>query len=130
MSEEEKRAGSEIIGELEALGQQLASALRALWQSEESLKFRRDVGEGFGELGKQIDAAFKSAQESDAARQFGEQVKETVDKAREADVVVKVERSLVTGLRELNQQLSKTISSLQENEPPVEPPASGPEDPA
>ena len=122
MSEEEKREGSEILGELEALGQQLASAVRALWQSEESRKFRQDVGEGFAELGKQLDAAIKSAQETDAARQFSEQVKETMDKARETDVVGKLERSLVTGLRELNEQLSKTVSSLQDEEPPAEPP--------
>ena len=130
MSEEDKREGSEILGELEALGQQLASAVRALWQSEESRKFRQDVGEGFAELGKQLDAAIKSAQETDAARQFSEQVKETVDKARETDVVGKLERILVTGLRELNEQLSKTVSSLQDDEPPAEPPAPGPEKPA
>jgi hypothetical protein len=130
MSEEEKREGSQIVGELEALGQQLASALRGLWQSEESRKFRQEIGEGFTELGKQIDAAFKAAQESDAAKQFGEQVKETVDKARETDVVGKLERSLVSGLRDLNEQLSKTVSSLQEDEPPAEPPTSGPENPA
>ena len=116
---------SEILGELEALGQQLASAVRSLWQSEESRKFRQEVAEGFAELGKQLDAAIKSAQESDAARQFSEQVKETVDKARETDVVGKLERSLVTGLRSLNEQLSKTVSSLQEEEPPAEPPESG-----
>jgi hypothetical protein len=126
MSEEEKRASSEIVGELEALGQQLASALRALWHSEESRKFRQEIGEGFVELGKQVDAAFKAAQESDAARQFSEQVKETVDKARETDVIGKVERSLVTGLRDLNEQLSKTVSSLQDDEE-GEPPAPGPE---
>lgn len=131
MSEEEKRdEGSEILGELEALGQQLVSAVRALWQSEESRKFRQEVGEGFAELGKQLDSAVKSAQESDAGRQFSEQVRETMDKARETDVIGKLERSLVTGLRELNEQLSKTVSSLQEEEPPAEPPASGPEKPA
>jgi uncharacterized coiled-coil DUF342 family protein len=123
MSEEEKRESSEIVGELEALGQQVVGALRALWQSEESRKFRQEIGEGFAELGKQVDAAFKAAKESDAAKQLGEQVKETVDKARETDVVGKVERSLVTGLQELNQQLAKTVASLQDKEPP----ASGPE---
>ena len=127
MSEEEKREGGEIVGELEALGQQVVSALRALWQSDESRKFRQDIGDGFTELAKQVDAAFKAAKESDTAKQFGEQVKETVDKARETDVVGKVERSLVTGLHELNEQLSKTVASLHEKEPPAEPPASGPE---
>ncbi len=127
MSEEEKRERSEIVGELEALGQQVVSALRAMWQSEESRKFRQEIGDGFAELGKQVDAAFQAAKESDPAKQLSEQMKETMDKARETDVVGKVERSLVSGLHELNQQLSKTVASLQDEEPPAEPPASGPE---
>lgn len=119
---EEKKPASDIVDELEALGQQVATALRSLWESEESRKFRQEIGEGFAELGKQLDQAFKSAQESEAAKQFSEQVKETVDKARESDIVGKIEQSLVSGLRELNEQFSKTVSSLQEDQPPAEPP--------
>jgi DNA primase large subunit len=118
---EEKKQGGEIMEELEALGQQLTSALRALWESEDSRNFRQEIGDGFAELGRQLDVAFKSAQESEAAKEFSEQVKETMDKARESDVAGKIERSLLSGLRELNEQLSKTVSSLQEEgagEPP------------
>ena len=58
--------------------------------------------DGFVELGHQVETAVKSAQESEAAKQFSEQVKETMDKARESDVAAKLEEGLVTGLRELN----------------------------
>jgi len=127
---EEKRPGSEIIDELEALGQQLTTAIRSLWQSEESRKFRQEIGQGFTDLGKQIDAAFKAAQDSEAAKEFSGQVKETVDKARESDIVGKVERSLVAGLHDLNEEFSKTVASLQKQQPPAEPPADSPEDQA
>jgi hypothetical protein len=113
---EEAKPHSEILEELQSLGQQLSAAVKSLWESEESRKLRKDIGEGFVELGKQLDTAVKSAQESEAAKQFTGQVKETMDKARETDIAGKLEQGLVTGLRELNEQLSKMISSLESKE--------------
>jgi phage-related protein len=108
---EEQKPSSEILDELEALGQQLVTAVKSLWESEDSRKLRQEIGEGFAELGQQIDTAVKSAQESEAVQQFEEQVKETVDKARESDVAGKLEQGLATGLRELNEQISKLVGS-------------------
>lgn len=122
---EEQKPRSEILGEIEALGQKLATAVRSLWESEESRKLRQEIGEGFTELGRQIETAVKSAQESEAARQISTQVKETVDKARESDIAGKVEQGLLSGLRELNEQLSKLIASLEKKEPPQAGPEGG-----
>lgn len=108
---EEKAPKSEVLDELESLGQQLVTAVKSLWDSEDSRKLRQEIGEGFAELGRQLDQAVKSAQESEAAKEFRVQVKETVDKAREADVAQKVEQGLVDGLRALNQELSKLVDS-------------------
>jgi hypothetical protein len=119
MSEEKK---SEILTELESLGQQLAAAVKSLWESEESRNLRRDLAEGFATLGKELDSAVKTAQDSDAARQFGQQVKETVEKARASDAAAKVEHGLITGLRELNEGIAKLIDSLQEDKPAAAPP--------
>jgi hypothetical protein len=104
---------SEVLDELQQLGHQLTTAIKALWESEESRSLRREIGEGFAELGKQLDTAIKSAQESDAAKQFSEQVKETVDRARESDVAGKLKAELVVGLRELNTHLSKMVDSME-----------------
>jgi plasmid replication initiation protein len=106
---EEKETKSEILGELESLSQQLVTAVKSLWDSEDSRKLRQEIGDGFSELGRQLDQAVKSAQESEAAKEFRVQVKETMDKAREADVAQKVEQGLVDGLRALNQELSKLV---------------------
>lgn len=117
---EEQKPSSEILDELEALGQQLATAVKSLWESEDSRKLRQEIGEGFAELGRQIDTAVKSAQESEAVQQFEEQVKDTVDKARESDIAGKLEQGLATGLRELNEQISKLVGSPEEK-PEAEP---------
>jgi hypothetical protein len=118
---EEQTKDSEILGEIQSLGQQLATAIKSMWESEESRKLRQEIGEGFVELGHQLDAAVKSAQESEAAKQFSEQVRDVVDKARKSDVTAKVEEGLVAGLRELNEQLSKVIDTIESDEPQEEP---------
>jgi soluble cytochrome b562 len=117
MTEEQKK-DSTILNEFEALGQQLAAAVKSLWESDETRKLRQDLRDGFVELGRQLDTAVKSAQESEAAKEFSEQVKETVDKARQSDLAGKLEQGLVTGLRELNQEISKLVGSLQEKDVP------------
>lgn len=117
MSEEQK-PGSEILGEIESLGQKLVMAVKSLWESEDSRRLRQEIAEGFAGLGRQIDTAIKSAQESEAARRFS-------DKARESDIAGKVEQGLVSGLRELNEQLAKLIASLEKKEPPQTGPEGG-----
>lgn len=123
---EERKPTKDVLDELEALGQQLTTALKTLWESEESRKLRQDLREGFVQLGQEIDEAVKSAQESDAAKQFGEQVKGTVDRARSSDVAGQIEQGLATGLRKMNEELSKIIDSLEEGDTDDTPPEAQP----
>jgi hypothetical protein len=127
---EEQKPSSDILDELESLGQQLATAVKSLWESEDSRKLRKEIGEGFSELGRQLDTAVKSAQDSEAVHQFEEQVKETVHKARESDIAGKLEQHLVTGLRELNDQISKLVTSVEEKAEPEAEPKAEPEEPS
>ena len=115
-------ASSEILQELQSLGRELTATVRALWESEESRRLRQEIGEGFVELGRQVDAAVQSAQESETARQLEEQVKEAVEKARQSDLSRQVEEGLLMGLRVLNEQLSRVVSSLSTEKPPEAPP--------
>jgi hypothetical protein len=125
MTEEQKPTG-DVVDQLRMLGQQLGAAVKALWESEETRSMRDEIQQGFVELGQHVDSAIKSAQESAAAKQFGTQIKETVDKARESDVAEKIEEGVVTGLRELNKQLGQFVASwtgTKTTEPPAAPPA-------
>ena len=115
MTEEQKPSG-EILDELQSLGEQLVTAVKALWDSEDARNVRQEIGDGFVELGHQVDEAIKSARESEATKEFEAKVKETVDKARESDVAGQVQEGLVTGLRQLNEEMSKWIGSLKPTE--------------
>ena len=128
MTEEQKPSG-DILKELKTFGEQLGTAVKALWESEESRNLRKEIVEGMTEVSTQIESALKSAQESEAAKQFGAQVKETVDKARESDIAGKLHQSLVGGLRDVNAELSKVLDTWEANRPaeapkPPEPPDS------
>jgi len=118
MADEQKS----LMYELQTLGQQLTTAVKALWESEDSRQLRQEIGDGFAELGNQLDTAVKNAQESEAAKQFSDQIKATMDQARESDIAGEVEHGLVTGLEQLNQELAKLIGSLQEGRSAPVPP--------
>jgi hypothetical protein len=109
---EEKSAGHQVFEEFQSLGSELALAFKAMWEHDDSRKLRQELRTGFSELGRQVDSAMQTAQESETAQQFGEQVKDTVDKARESDLAAKMEEGVLTGLRELNTEISKFVSSI------------------
>ncbi len=124
---EEKEPRGEIVDQLNELGDKLATAVKALWDSDDARKVRQEIGDGFSELGQQIDEAVTKAKESEAAKEFEARVKETVDKARESDVAGQVQEGLVSGLRKLNEDLSKWLGSLERGGAPEAGAAAEPE---
>ena len=122
---EEKKSGSELMSELDSLGMQLVTTVKALWDSDESRKLRQEIGDGFVQLGEQVDSAIKTAQESETAQELKVQFKETVDKARESDVAAEVQDNLVSGLHQLNTELGKLVTSLNPSDKAADEPAAG-----
>ena len=124
MSEEQKPTG-DVLEELKLFGQQLGSAVKSLWESEESRNLRQEISEGLNEAVREMDKAVKNVQASDAAKDFSEQVRGSVDKASESDVVGQIQKGLVTGLRDINAEIGKLIDSWETKKPaePAEPPA-------
>ena len=116
---EEKKPGGEIVDELHALGEQLVTAVKSLWDSEDARKVRQEIGDGFVELSQQVDEAIQKTKESEATKEFETKVKETVDKARESDVAGQVQNGPVIGLRQLNDEMSKWVGSLTPVDEPV-----------
>ncbi|HNS52942.1 MAG TPA: hypothetical protein PKO09_17410 [Anaerolineae bacterium] len=126
---EEQKPTSDIVAELRLLGQQIGSAAKALWESDESRSVRHDIREGLEEAGRQIDTAVRSIHDSDAGRKLETHVKETVEKARESEAADKFEQGIVSTLRDVNRELSRIISNWSGEGPketPPQPPA-GPE---
>jgi len=113
---EEEQGSSPVFEEFQNLGLELAGAFKTLWDHDDSIRLRHELRDGFTELGRQFDTAIQSASESATAQQFGEQIRETVDRARESDVAGKIEEGVLTGLRELNAQVSHFVDSVESTE--------------
>jgi uncharacterized protein YPO0396 len=123
----EEKSDSELVDELESLGRQLVTAVSSLWDSDESRQLRQEIGDGFVQLGQQVDDAIKTAQESETAQEFKVQLQETVDKARESDIAGKLQENLVSGLHQLNTELGKLVTSLDASDEAPDEPVAGAE---
>jgi len=124
---EEKKPSSDVLDELKLFGQQLGTAFKSLWDSEESRNLRKEISEGLTEAVREMDKAVKNVQDSEAAKEFGEQVRGTVDKARQSDIAGQVQQGLVSGLRSLNTEMNKLLSSWEDKKPPTPPEPPAPE---
>ena len=123
----EEKSDSRLVDELESLGRQLVTAVSSLWDSDESRQLRQEIGDGFVQLGQQVDDAIKTAQESETAQEFKVQLQDTVDKARESDVAGKLQENLVSGLHQLNTELGKLVTPLDASDEAPDEPVAGAE---
>src|SRR5512146_2427280 len=59
-----------IADELAKLGQQLASAARTAWESDERRRLQGEITTGVQRFGQEINTALNKAAESDQAKEF------------------------------------------------------------
>lgn len=125
---EEERPESRLADELRELGKQLGLALRAAWESEERQRLEKEIGEGLKDLGKQLDQALQAAKVSPQTQKVKEQVEKVVETARQSEAVQEIREGLISGLRELNEELRRLVEKMQKKEGPTggQPPTSDP----
>ena len=109
---EEPRPKSDITEELSKLGNQVAEALRAAWESEDRRRLQAEVTEGLQKFGDQVEGTVKRASDTDAARRMREQAETVANKAAQSDVVAEVREGLLNGLQALNKELSRLLTRL------------------
>lgn len=113
----------EVIEELKQLGQQIGRALKAAWESPERQELEQEVREGLRTLGEQVDEALRAAKERLEAEGIPEQAQKVITSVEKTPVVQEVRAALLTGLRALNQELSRLLRKEQPTEatpPPTE----------
>jgi hypothetical protein len=120
---EEVKAEKSIVDELNKMGQQVADAIKAAWESDDRKKLQNEITEGLQKFGDQVTDAAKKASESDAARQMREQAEKVVAEVRESNVTEDIRKGLLNGLEALNRELGKLLEKLENKTPPAPPPA-------
>ena len=107
----------DITRELQELGRQLASTARAAWQSEQRQEIQQEMTEGIRSIRDQLADTVESLRTNPRAQTMTQSMKEQVGKAAETtrvtEIVDDVRGGLVSGLRELNDQLRRVAERLE-----------------
>jgi nucleotide-binding universal stress UspA family protein len=106
----------EVVEELKQLGQQIGRALKAVWESPERQELEQEVREGLRTLGEQVDEALQVAKERLEAEGIPEQAQRVISSVEKTPVAQEIREALLTGLRALNQELSRLLKKGQSAE--------------
>lgn len=103
---------SELVAELQQLGQQLESTFKA-FVAGPGQTIRREVSDAFSELGTQVQRAMSAIQERPQAAEIEQKARRAIQQVGERPIVREVEETLVTGVQSINTQLRKLVDRLE-----------------
>ncbi len=137
MSEEPKVENRSIVDELSKLGQQMATAIKAAWESDDRKKLQAEILDGLQKFGDEATEALDKAGQSETAKDLRVKAEKVTVDVRATSVVEDVRKGVISGLDVLNTELSKLVEKLEPKaepadetvaaEAPVEPEAPEPE---
>jgi arginyl-tRNA synthetase len=119
-------AWRDVGKQFEALGHSLAAALRAAWHDENTQRGLREMQTGLETMVNQVSQAVKEAAESPDGQKVRTEAERAAQSLRSASEKTwqETKPQVVSALRQLNAELQKAISQLDESKPdaPPEPP--------
>jgi hypothetical protein len=118
MSEEPKVENRSIVDELSKLGQQMASAIKAAWESDDRKKLQAEILDGLQKFGDEVTEALDKAGESETAKDLRVKAEKVATDVRATSVAEDVRKGIISGLDVLNVELSRLVEKL---EPKAEP---------
>jgi hypothetical protein len=110
---EEPQVERSIADELERMGQQLAGAAKAAWESDERKKLQAEIAAGMQRFGQEVTAAFEKATASDQAKELRTRAEKVATDVQKTDVVDEVRKGLLVGLEAINRELGKLLERLE-----------------
>ena len=109
--------GQELIDELGRLGNKMAEAIRAAWDSDERKRMEQDLRTGLNSLANNLEQGVRKMSEHEQTKEFvrkAEDVAETVgEKVRNSQTTYDIAGALAGGLRLLAEQVEKLAAELQ-----------------
>lgn len=110
----------DVAGELQELGQRLATTARVLWQSEQRQGLQREVADGLQRLRDQLSGAAETVRANPQVQSLKGQIEQKVETGRTSDVFDEMRSGLTTGLQTLNEQLRRFAERLEQRDTPAE----------
>ncbi len=95
-----------IMNDLNQLGQKVAAAIQAVWDSEERHKAEDEIRKALRMAGDNIDRVAEDVRKSDVAKDVQTQAARAAEAVQKSDVTKQLKQSILTGLRRFNEELS------------------------
>ncbi len=109
---EEPKVDRNIADELGKLGQQVANAAKAVWESEERRKLQAELTRGVEKFSQELTTTLDKAAESEEAKALRVKAEKVVEEVRDADVIDEIRKGILSGLEVLNRELGKLVEKL------------------
>jgi predicted TIM-barrel fold metal-dependent hydrolase len=109
---EEPKVDRNIADELGKLGQQVASAAKTVWESEERRKLQTELTRGIEKFSEELSATLDKAAEREEVKELRVKAEKVVEEVREADVIEEIRKGILAGLEVLNRELGKLVEKL------------------
>ena len=119
MNDEQKTPGQswqEVGAEFQALGESLAAAFRATWESEETRQHVHEMQTGLETMVNEIGQAIQEVSTSPEAHQVRDEVKKAAESARAAGEQAwkDAQPHLLSALRQLNTEVDKLVGRMEQ----------------
>lgn len=120
-------AWREVGRQFQALGESLAEAFRTAWRSEETRRHVQNMQDGLKAMVDHVDRAIKEASASPEAQKLRAEAEKAAQSARAAGEQTWQEARphLLSALNQINAELQKMITRLEDEEPTVRAPTAG-----
>ena len=114
MANENKQPQSDLISELNKLGENLGNLLHAAWESEERKSVEREIAAGIEQMNKKLSEATEKVKTDAYIGTAKRKVKDAWETARGPEIVSEVRQGILETLRKINEDLSQRTQPAQE----------------
>ncbi len=114
MTTENKTPHSDIVAELNRLGENLGNLVRGAINGEERRSIEREIAAGLEQMNKKFADASDSLRTDAYVNQARKAVKEAWETARGPQILTELHQGVIDSLKRINEDLSKRSAPAQE----------------
>jgi ElaB/YqjD/DUF883 family membrane-anchored ribosome-binding protein len=114
MSTENKQPQSELINELNKLGENLGNLLRSAWESEERKSVEREIAAGLEQMSKKINETAEQLKTDANVHTAKRAVKGAWETAHGPQIVTEFRQGVLDTIKRINDELAKRSAPAQE----------------
>ncbi len=107
MANENKQPQSDLINELNKLGENLGALLRSAWESEERKSVEREIAAGLEQMNKKLNEATEKVKTDAYVGNAKRAVKDVWETAHGPTIVTEVRQGILDTLRKINDDLAQ-----------------------